>query len=116
MQQKHLEINLFFGKVLVLRWGAVVPGGVLSSPVGCCRPIRIQLKEEAAEVAKEETLVIEERISKLEKTAITLEEQNNVVFVSHNVVLTVTDGKFATPSLRRHMLRFGVYVMLHQSR
>lgn len=31
------------------------------------RPIRIQLKKEAGELAKEETLVVEERIKELEK-------------------------------------------------
>ena len=59
-----------------------------------CRPIRIQLKKEAAELAKEGTLVVEERIMKLEKTAINLEgEKKCVVFVSHNMVSTMTDGK-----------------------
>lgn len=81
-----------------------------------CRPIRKRFKKEAAELAKEETLVVEERMSKLEKAVITLEQQNNVVFVSHNVVLTMIDGKFVTPSLRRHMLRFDMYVVLHQNR
>jgi hypothetical protein len=37
------------------------------SSVRSCRPIRIQLKKEAAESAKEETSVVEERIKKLEK-------------------------------------------------
>jgi broad specificity phosphatase PhoE len=91
-------------------WQSPIPS------VRYCRPIRIQFKKEAAEATKEETLVVEERISKLKKTVITLVEQNNVVFVSHNVVLTMTDGKFVTLSLRRYMLRFDVYVMLHQSR
>lgn len=81
-----------------------------------CRPIRKQFKKEAAELAKEETLVVEERMSKLKKAVITLEQQNNVVFVSHNVVLTMIDSKFVTPSLRRHMLRFDMYVVLHQNR
>jgi hypothetical protein len=79
-----------------------------------CRPIRMQFKKGAAELAKEETLVVEERISKLENTAITLEEKKNV-FVSHDVVLTMIDGKFVTPSLRRHMLWFDMYVVLHQT-
>jgi broad specificity phosphatase PhoE len=81
-----------------------------------CRPIRKRFKKEAAELAKEETLVVEERMRKLEKAVITLEQQNNVVFVSHNVVLTMIDDKFVTPSLRRHMLRFDTYVVLHQNR
>jgi len=33
--------------------------------------------------------------------AITFEKQNNVVFVSHDVVLTMIGGKFVTLSLRR---------------
>jgi hypothetical protein len=42
----------------------------------------MQFKKEAAELAKEEI-------------SITLEEQNSVVSVSHNVVLTMTDGKIS---------------------
>jgi len=53
IQQKHLEIKLFFGK--------------MPSSVRSYRPIQIQLKKEAAELAKEETLVVEDRIKKLEK-------------------------------------------------
>ena len=63
------------------------------SSVRSCRPTWIQLKKEAAELAKEEMSVAEERIKKLEKTVINLEEQKSVVFVSHNVVSTMTDGK-----------------------
>jgi len=37
--------------------------------VSYCYPIRIQFKKETTELAKEETLVFEERIKKLEKTA-----------------------------------------------
>jgi hypothetical protein len=51
------------------------------------------MKEEAAQLAKEETSAVEERIKKAEKTVINLEEQKSVVFVSHNVVSTMTDGK-----------------------
>jgi hypothetical protein len=35
------------------------------SSVRSCRPVRIQLKQQAAELAKEETSVVEERIKKL---------------------------------------------------
>jgi hypothetical protein len=60
-----------------------------------CLPIRIQFKKETAELAKEGKSVVEERINKLEKTAINLEEQYlySVRFVSHNMVLTVIDGE-----------------------
>jgi hypothetical protein len=58
-----------------------------------CHPIQIQFKKERADTAKEETPVYEERIKKLEKTAITLEEQNSVVLVSHKIVLTMIEGK-----------------------
>jgi hypothetical protein len=58
----------------------------------CC-PIRIQFKKETNELAKEETSVFEERIMKLEKTAKTLEEQNSVLSMSHNMMLTMKDGK-----------------------
>lgn len=63
------------------------------SSVRSCRPIRKQLKKEAAELAKEATSVVEARIKKLEKTVINLEKQKSVVFVSHNVVSTMTEGK-----------------------
>ena len=58
-----------------------------------CRTTWIQMKKEPTELAKEETSVVEEGINELEKTMITLEEQNGVVFVSHNMVLTMIDGK-----------------------
>jgi len=53
----------------------------------------MQFKKETDEVAKEGTSVVEERINKLEKTVINLEEQYSVIFVSHNMVLTVIDGE-----------------------
>jgi hypothetical protein len=58
-----------------------------------CLPIRIQFKKEIAELAKERTSAVEERINKLEKTVINLEEQYSVTFVSRNMVLTVIDGE-----------------------
>jgi hypothetical protein len=58
-----------------------------------CHPIQIQFKTETADAAKEETSVVEERIKKLEKTVITLDEQNSVVLVSHTILLTMVEGK-----------------------
>jgi hypothetical protein len=53
----------------------------------------MQFKQETAEFAKEEISIVEESIKMLETTVITLEEQNSVLSVSHNMVLTMTDGK-----------------------
>jgi broad specificity phosphatase PhoE len=61
--------------------------------VKCCLPTRIQFKKETTELAKEGTSVVSARINKLERMVITLEEQNCVLFVSHNMVLTKMDGK-----------------------
>jgi hypothetical protein len=58
-----------------------------------CLPTRMQFKKETAELTKEGTSVVEEKIDKLEKTVINLEEQYSVIFVSHNIVLTVIDGE-----------------------
>jgi hypothetical protein len=58
-----------------------------------CHPIQIKFKTETADAAKEETSVVEERIKKLEKTVITLEEQNSVVLVSHKILLMMVEGK-----------------------
>jgi hypothetical protein len=63
------------------------------SSVMYCRPIRMKFKKETAEFAKEEISVVEESIKMLETTVITLEEQNSVLSVSHNMVLTLIDGK-----------------------
>jgi hypothetical protein len=53
----------------------------------------MQFKKETAELAKEETSVGEEQISKLEKPVITVEEQNSVLSASHNMVLTLIQDK-----------------------
>jgi hypothetical protein len=53
----------------------------------------MQFKKETAELAKEEISIVEASIKKLETTVITLEEQNSVLSVSHNMVLTMIDGK-----------------------
>jgi len=42
------------------------------------------------------TSVVEERRKKLEKRVINSEEQNSVIFRSHNMVFTMTDGKICT--------------------
>jgi hypothetical protein len=47
----------------------------------------MQFKKERAELAKEEISIVQERIRKLETTVVTLEEQNSIVSVSHNVML-----------------------------
>ena len=52
----------------------------------------MQLKKDTA---KEETSCIEERIKKLEKTVITLEEQNSVILVSDKILLTMIEGKIS---------------------
>jgi len=57
-----------------------------------CRPIGIQFKKERAELAEEETSVVEERIKKLEKNGHKFGGKNSVVFVSHNMMLTMLDG------------------------
>jgi len=44
------------------------------------KPIWVQFKKETAELAREETSIVEERIKKLENTVINFEEQNSVVF------------------------------------
>jgi hypothetical protein len=53
----------------------------------------MQFKKQIAEFAKEEISLVEESIKKLETTVITLEEQNTVLCVSHNIVLKMIDGK-----------------------
>jgi len=57
-----------------------------------CHPYQMQLKKDTA---KEETSCIEERIKKLEKTVITLEEQNSVILVSDKILLTMIEGKIS---------------------
>jgi hypothetical protein len=53
----------------------------------------MQFKKETAELAKEETSIVEKGIKKLETILIILEEQNSVLSVSHNMALTVIHGK-----------------------
>jgi hypothetical protein len=53
----------------------------------------MQFKKETAELAKEKISIVEERIKNLETTVTTLEVQNSVISVSHNMVLTMIDGK-----------------------
>jgi hypothetical protein len=73
------------------------------SSVRYCHPIWMQFKKETNEFAKEEVSIVEESIKELETTVITLEEENSVLFVNHNMVLTMIDGKIcnavtSTPS------------------
>ena len=54
-------------------------------------------------LAKEETLIVEERIKNLETTVVSSQKQKSVLCESHNMALTVIDGKIcnaitSTPS------------------
>jgi hypothetical protein len=55
--------------------------------------IRIEFKKETVELAKEETLIVVKKIKNLETTVVSLQKQKNVVYVSHNIALTMIDGK-----------------------
>jgi hypothetical protein len=51
----------------------------------------------------------------LEKTAKTLEEQNGVLSVSHNVFLTMKDGKIYKATTSKSPALFATNVVLHQN-
>jgi hypothetical protein len=60
--------------------------------VSYCHRNQIQFKKEIAQLVKEETSCWRKTKEAL-KNGDKFEEQNNVVFVSHDMVLTMADGK-----------------------